>query len=197
MSIKIHFYLFVFMSYMFFIGKIEMFMIFYISILLHEIAHIVVALLLKVNVIELNLMPVGISAIYSDKISAKKEVIISMAGPIMSLILAIYSKDLKRTIIYSNIVVAFFNLIPIYPLDGGRIQKNYFIHKYRYKKGIKISQMVSDLFLIILFVLSIILIIYFKNYYLLFLNLYIYNLSKKEMKKERILGIINYLQTDK
>ena len=63
MSIKIHFYLFVFMSYMFFIGKIEMFMIFYISILLHEIAHIVVALLLKVNVIELNLMPVGISAI--------------------------------------------------------------------------------------------------------------------------------------
>ncbi len=195
MSIKIHFYLFVFMSYMFFIGKIEMFMIFYISILLHEIAHIVVALLLKVNVIELNLMPVGISAIYSDKISAKKEVIISMAGPIMSLILAIYSKD--SFISSVNIIIMILNLIPIYPLDGGRIQKNYFIHKYRYKKGIKISQMVSDLFLIILFVLSIILIIYFKNYYLLFLNLYIYNLSKKEMKKERILGIINYLQTDK
>ena len=195
MSIKIHFYLFVFMSYMFFIGKIEMFMIFYISILLHEIAHIVVALLLKVHVIELNLMPVGISAIYSDKISAKKEVIISMAGPIMSLILAIYSKD--SFISSVNIIIMILNLIPIYPLDGGRIQKNYFIHKYRYKKGIKISQMVSDLFLIILFVLSIILIIYFKNYYLLFLNLYIYNLSKKEMKKERILGIINYLQTDK
>ena len=195
MSIKIHFYLFVFMSYMFFIGTIEMFMIFYISILLHEIAHIVVALLLKVNVIELNLMPVGISAIYSDKISAKKEVIISMAGPIMSLILAIYSKD--SFISSVNIIIMILNLIPIYPLDGGRIQKNYFIHKYRYKKGIKISQMVSDLFLIILFVLSIILIIYFKNYYLLFLNLYIYNLSKKEMKKERILGIINYLQTDK
>ena len=195
MSIKIHFYLFVFMSYMFFIGKIEMFMIFYISILLHEIAHIVVALLLKVNVIELNLMPVGISAIYSDKISAKKEVIISMAGPIMSLILAIYSKD--SFISSVNIIIMILNLIPIYPLDGSRIQKNYFIHKYRYKKGIKISQMVSDLFLIILFVLSIILIIYFKNYYLLFLNLYIYNLSKKEMKKERILGIINYLQTDK
>lgn len=195
MSIKIHFYLFVFMSYMFFIGKIEMFMIFYISILLHEIAHIVVALLLKVNVIELNLMPVGISAIYNDKISAKKEVIISMAGPIMSLILAIYSKD--SFISSVNIIIMILNLIPIYPLDGGRIQKNYFIHKYRYKKGIKISQMVSDLFLIILFVLSIILIIYFKNYYLLFLNLYIYNLSKKEMKKERILGIINYLQTDK
>ena len=129
MSIKIHFYLFVFMSYMFFIGKIEMFMIFYISILLHEIAHIVVALLLKVNVIELNLMPVGISAIYSDKISAKKEVIISMAGPIMSLILAIYSKD--SFISSVNIIIMILNLIPIYPLDGGRIQKNYFIHKYR------------------------------------------------------------------
>ena len=195
MSIKIHFYLFVFMSYMFFIGKIEMFMIFYISILLHEIAHIVVALLLKVDVVELNLMPVGVSAIYSDKISAKKEVIISIAGPIMSLILAAYGKD--SFISSVNIIIMILNLIPIYPLDGGRIQKNYFIHKYRYKKGIKISQMVSDLFLIILFVLSIILIIYFKNYYLLFLNLYIYNLSKKEMKKERILGIINYLQTDK
>lgn len=195
MSIKIHFYLFVLLSYMFFIGKIEMFVIFYVSILLHEIAHIIVALLLKVDVIELNLMPFGVSAIYSDNINAIKEVIISLAGPIMSLVLSIYSKD--SFISSVNIIIMILNLMPIYPLDGGRIQKNYFVHKYKYKKGIKISQMVSDLFIIILFVLSIILIVYFKNYYLFILNFYIYNLSKKEMKKERILGIINYLQTEK
>lgn len=57
MIIKIHFYLFVFISYVFFIGKIDLFLIFYVSILIHEIAHIVIALLLKVNVNELLLMP--------------------------------------------------------------------------------------------------------------------------------------------
>ena len=68
MSIKIHFYLFVFMSYMFFIGKIEMFMIFYISILLHEIAHIVVALLLKVNVIESEVIMIFHMTVKKNKI---------------------------------------------------------------------------------------------------------------------------------
>ena len=194
MSIKIHFYLFVCISYMFFIGKLELFMFFYISILIHEIAHIVTALLLKVNVTELLLMPFGACASYNERISSKKEIIISIAGPLMSLLVSFFSKDILISNV--NLVIMILNLIPIYPLDGGRIQKNFLEIKYGYNKGIKISQITSDFFIVLVFIISIIFIIYFKNFYLLFLSLYIYTLSKKEMKKERFLRIINYLQTD-
>lgn len=194
MSIKIHFYLFMFIAYLFLIGKLEIFLIFYISVLIHEIAHVIVALILKVNVTELILLPFGVCATYSENISPRKEIIISFAGPIMSLIMAIFSKD--NLISNVNFIIMILNLIPIYPLDGGRLQKNFLILKYKYKKGIKISQNVSDLFLVILFVFSIIFIVYLKNFYLLFLAFYIYSLSRKEMKKERILSLINYLQTE-
>ena len=183
-----------FLSYLFYIGKLNLFLIFYISILIHEVGHIVIAILLKVNVNELLLMPFGVCASYSQIISPKKEIIISLAGPLVSLIISICSKD----ILIGNIslLIMVLNLIPIYPLDGGRIQKNFFIITYGYNKGIKISQVISDFFIVLLFLFSIISIIYLKNFYLLFVCLYIYTLSKKEMKKERILRLINYLQTD-
>ena len=69
MSIKIHMYLIVALAYLFFIEKLNVFILFYISILLHEIAHIVTALLLKVNVTEMFLMPVGVCAIYNEIIN--------------------------------------------------------------------------------------------------------------------------------
>ena len=194
MIVKIHFYLFLFCSYVFYVGKLNLFLIFYISILIHEIAHILCALLLKVNVTELLLMPFGVCASYSEIISSKKEILISIAGPVMSFIISFFSENILIKNI--NLLIMILNLIPIYPLDGGRIIKNFFIIKYGYNNGIKITKLVSDFFIVLIFIASIIFIIYLKNFYLLFLTLYIYTLSKKEMKKERILRIINYLQTD-
>lgn len=194
MIIKIHFYLFLFMAYLYYINKLKLFLLFYISILIHEIAHIAMALVLRVDINEILLMPFGVCASYSERITPKKELLISIAGPVLSFIIFIFSKEILIKNI--NLLILILNLIPVYPLDGGRIQKNIFIYKYGYDKGIKLSQLITDFFIVIIFVFSIFFICYFKNFYLLFLALYIYTLSKKEMKKERILRIINYLQTD-
>ena len=112
----------------------------------------------------------------------------------MSFILSILSKNVLISNI--NLVIMILNLIPIYPLDGGRIQRGILIQKLNYDKAMKISMGISDLFLIIVFSLSIFLIVYLKNFYLLIITLYIYTLFKKEMKKEKILRLINYLQSD-
>ena len=194
MSIRIHAYLFVALTYMFYIGKIELFLLFYLSIFIHEIAHIVVALILNTDVIELYLMPFGVNAKYEAHISGVKEVLISLAGPFMSFILAYFSKYILLRDI--NYLILFLNLIPIYPLDGGRIQKSLFIKKIGYKKGIKLSFYLSDFWLIIMLIFSILLIWKYSNYYLLFLSMYLFILSKVEMKKERIFEAINYLQIE-
>lgn len=194
MSIKIHFYLFVISAYMYMIGKFKLFLICYISILIHELAHVTVALFLNVDVVEINLLPVGVCAIYNKTISPTKEILISIAGPFMSFILAFFAKtEFIRCI---NIVIMLLNLIPIFPLDGGKILKNIFIYKFKMKKGIKISEFINDLFLIILFAVSIVFVIYFKNFNLIILTVYILFLSKEEIKKEKILRVLNYLQME-
>ena len=57
MLVRIHFYLFVWMAYMFYCGQLEKFFLFYASAFTHEVSHIVVALLLKIEVKELYFSP--------------------------------------------------------------------------------------------------------------------------------------------
>ena len=74
-------------------------------------------------------------------------------------------ENLKRTIIYSNILVAFFNLIPIYPLDGGRILKGFI--KLKYKNNMVadlVVNKISNILAIALTAISSILILYLKTH---------------------------------
>jgi len=59
-----------------------------------------------------------------------KKVLIALAGPLVNLLIIFMTSKLnityiaqKETIIYSNLLILIFNLLPIYPLDGGRILK--------------------------------------------------------------------------
>ena len=51
-----------------------------------------------------------------------KKIIIAIAGPITNIMIAMIFYNNKE-IQYTNILIAFFNLLPIYPLDGGRVLK--------------------------------------------------------------------------
>lgn len=51
-----------------------------------------------------------------------KKIFVALAGPVTNIVLAmIFYKN--KEILYSNALIAVFNLLPIYPLDGGRIVK--------------------------------------------------------------------------
>lgn len=107
------------------------------SILVHELAHSIVAQRygLKVKEIELYLFG-GVSKIEEEPRTPKSEIIISVVGPISSLLiggillLLLYSVPLSLplgvliTLFYSgvsNIGLGLFNLLPAFPVDGGRI----------------------------------------------------------------------------
>ena len=111
------------------------------SILVHEIAHSVVAQKygLKVSEIELYLFG-GASKIEEEPRSPKSEVLITIVGPLSSLILGgtflliVFGIPiplpaiLAVTLLYSgisNIGLGLFNLLPAFPVDGGRILRAY------------------------------------------------------------------------
>ncbi|MEO3862049.1 site-2 protease family protein [Acrocarpospora sp. B8E8] len=107
----------------------------YVSVLLHELAHCVVAKAygLPVKRITLYLLG-GVSEIEKEPDTPGKEFLVSFAGPMASLGLAgvFFLADrvmdgnsvagvLVFMLWFSNLIVGIFNLLPGLPLDGGRM----------------------------------------------------------------------------
>ncbi len=105
------------------------------SVLIHELAHSVVARArgFEVDGITLFLFG-GVSRVRSESKTARDELVITLAGPMSSLLMGAALWGLASLVPsgpesaaavlemlwFSNIVLAAFNLLPLYPLDGGR-----------------------------------------------------------------------------
>ncbi|MBV9024631.1 MAG: site-2 protease family protein [Streptomycetaceae bacterium] len=108
---------------------------FYASVLVHELAHTVVALCFKLSVRRIQLQFFGgISEIEREAKSPGREFVLAFVGPLLSLVLsgAFYlgMRNVKpgtvpgvllTGLMISNLIVAAFNLLPGLPLDGGRM----------------------------------------------------------------------------
>ncbi len=114
-------------------GYVEIFFAAYLSAILHELAHITCAKLLKVEIDNVSIYPFGISAkLRSSYIqSSEKEFFIALSGPLLSLglfwifthLYKIFGQALMLYAADTNLALCLINLIPSLPLDGGRILK--------------------------------------------------------------------------
>jgi Zn-dependent protease len=104
-------------------------------VVLHELGHSVVALRYRVPVRSITLFLFGgVAQIAAEPPSALAEFLIAIAGPIVSFLLALAFAGLQtvaagaapvfalaKYLSFINGMLALFNLIPGFPLDGGRI----------------------------------------------------------------------------
>jgi Zn-dependent protease/CBS domain-containing protein len=107
----------------------------YVSVLIHELSHCVVARAFGLPVRRILLYPLGgYSEIETEPPTPAREFLVSGAGPALSLVLAglgwaalvLVSPDgiarvLTDQLILANLLVGLFNLLPGLPLDGGRM----------------------------------------------------------------------------
>jgi len=110
-------------------------LLFFGSVLFHELSHSVVALRYRIPVVSITLFIFGgVARIGKEPASAKQEFNIAVAGPLASFFLSGVFWLLTRVFPSSemmgalagwlmeiNFVLAAFNLVPGFPLDGGRI----------------------------------------------------------------------------
>lgn len=161
---------------------------------IHEMGHLVTGLLLGLRPKELRIMPFGLSILFIDnydnkKKSLLKKFLIASAGPVTNIVILFIvfflniNFQIKDIIIYSNMLIAIFNLLPIYPMDGGRILKSILKIKKDTYTVEKIVNKVSNVTIIILTILSSILILYYKNLVIFLVILYLWTIVIKENKR--------------
>jgi Zn-dependent protease len=124
------------------------------SVVLHELGHALIALREGLQAKAIILLPIGgITLVDETQVAAagvvpwKRDTRIALAGPLVNVVIAlvaaavvltkfpatqlwmkpfIHSNHLLRSLVWSNLFLGLFNLLPAYPMDGGRVLRALF-----------------------------------------------------------------------
>ena len=101
------------------------------SVTLHELGHIGAARAFGIGTTGVTLYPFGgVARLSRESRTATEEVVVALAGPAVNVALAALAAipmaflgpvSLLSQFMWVNIVLAIFNLVPAYPMDGGRV----------------------------------------------------------------------------
>ncbi|MCI8616876.1 MAG: hypothetical protein HFJ60_01205 [Clostridia bacterium] len=206
MRFRIDLKIFIFLIIFYFTKQIELYAFIMFFAFVHELGHLIAGLIMRMKPEKIELMPFGFSI--SFKISVEeynkkikkgnmleiKKIIVAIAGPITNFIIILLTDILNIDtlksiiIIYTNFLIMIFNLLPIYPLDGGRILKSILYINFGKRKTEKYINLISKITVIIMVALSSILILYLHNIAIFLIDIYLlYLMLKEDLKyKKRI-----------
>ena len=131
------------------------FVTYFFVVVIHELAHYLVAKKLGYTMDKIYLLPYGAGiSLNQNFVDKHDEVIIAAAGPLCNFLLAfltislwwIFPETYNATEIFvlANLVTGLVNLLPCYPLDGGRIFSALLYKKIKNtKKILKISSFIN------------------------------------------------------
>ncbi len=148
--------------------------LFFASVLLHELAHSFVAIRYGIRVTAIRLFIFGgLAQVSSEPESGRHEFLIALAGPMVSMMLGFVFGFLYGMLFLAgslgpaaavagylsaaNIILAVFNMIPGFPLDGGRILRAILWDRWRnIGRATRVVSQIGNAFAIFLIVFGIV-----------------------------------------
>lgn len=131
-------------------------------ILFHELGHLIASRIYNWNLDKIAIYPFGGCVKFDEKVNrkTKEELIILISGPLAQIIYFIIVSFLaqKGIMTYRNYQIfenyhytlLVFNLLPIYPLDGGRILNLSLNNYLPYKKSNKLASIISIIIILLM-----------------------------------------------
>ena len=206
-KIKIHPLFFLFAGLLIFFGHSFLFFNYLLVIFLHELAHALVAKKLGYEIKNITIYPFGICLNMDTKIvCANDEIKIAIAGPFFNLVLVflcislwwLYPSVYLYTyyFCFANFITFIVNLLPVYPLDGGRVFLGVLLIKGNKESSVKwckFLNIVVSLSLLFLFFISL---FYSINLTFLFMSIFVFvgAFDKSEKSSYNFLDIENKLK---
>ena len=213
MVLKIDLKIFIFFVLFYLTKQIKLYATIMVLCVIHELGHVVMGIIMGLKIEKIEIMPLGLSVSFKLKIDdynkkikkgnilQLKKIAIAMAGPLTNLImlLIVLNTNINLKIVsneilaYANILIIFFNLLPIYPLDGGRILKE-MIHIFEGSIKSKIYiRKISNLVIIFITMIGSIGVMYLKNVAIFFIIVYLWIVVVRENRKNLTYDVLNKL----
>lgn len=139
------------------------FLLFFVVVLSHEFGHYFVAKKCGYKLNSFYIAPFGVNLNYKEKVfDSKDEIFIALAGPMVNFFLSIVlisfwwifpeSYNFTYEFVIQSLMLGLFNLLPCYPLDGGRVAVSLLSKNMPRKKAVKFICLLNYIFASILFV---------------------------------------------
>lgn len=125
----------------------------FVLVLIHELGHVTVARSYGWRVTEIQLLPFGGVAVTDEwgTVPAGEEIAVALGGPFHNVMMVLFgyvffwldwwSEEWMRYFVQGNALLAGFNLLPVYPLDGGRILQALLSYHLPYRRSVALSLM--------------------------------------------------------
>ncbi len=193
------------LNYNYWIFGIMAAILLFVSVLFHEITHSLVARYFKIKVDAITLFFFGgVAQLKEQKFTPKKEFWVALSGPMFSLSLAgvfylltlfsanIYVQAIFGYLALLNLILGLFNLVPGFPLDGGRVLRAVLWKRMKdLRRATYIAAETGKAFAIFMIVFGIAGIIFggFGLWYIL-LGIFLYGLSKQTYRQTLLKSVL-------
>jgi len=158
----------------------------FVTVILHELAHSYVAQRYGIEIERIILLPIGgVSAMEELPEDPGEELRISIAGPLVNFVIAFicygfnfiltgsgsypYISGFLNNFALVNMILGAFNLIPAYPMDGGRVLRAILARRMSYLQATETAASVGKFLAIFMAVVGI-----FWNFFLILIALFVY-----------------------
>lgn len=204
MKFKVDLRIFLFLILFYFTHQVGMYALVLLFGFIHELGHLLMGLLMGMKPEKIGIMPTGISISFSIQtkdynvkikkgtLLEVKKIIVAFAGPLTNILIILMAQAIPMNIfiymmiLFSNLAIILFNLLPIYPMDGGRIINGILHILVGKRKAMKIVHIISLVTIIISTVLASIGILYLKNIAIFLAIIYLWYMYLMEDRQYRI-----------